>query len=73
MIKHLVIAILLSAILFAAAGCTQEIVYREFFAPSEGTKLVREDGTTVGAVRIEATKAGTPDWSDRKTLNFSFF
>ena len=54
------------------AGCSQEIVYREFFAPTDDVKLVREDGSTVGAVKIEATRHGVPNWSDHKTLSVSF-
>ena len=44
----------------------------EFFAPTDDVKLVREDGSTVGAVKIEATRHGVPNWSDHKTLSVSF-
>lgn len=66
-------AIIGASILFMIAGCTQKIVYREFFAPADNIKLIREDGTTVGAVKVEATKSGVPNWSDHKSLNLSFF
>ena len=31
--------------------------------------LKREDGTTVGAVKTEVIKSGSPDWSDSKTIS----
>lgn len=61
-----------AVILLTAAGCSQQIVYREFYAPNDEVKVLREDGTTVGAVKIEATKQGTPNWSDNKSLSISF-
>ena len=30
-----------------------------------------DDGTTVGAVKVEATKNGIPNWSENKTLTIS--
>ncbi len=70
--KRLITAIA-GAVIMTVTGCSQQIVYREFFAPTDDVKLIRGDGTTVGAVKIEATKAGAPNWSDHKTLNLSFF
>lgn len=61
-----------AVILLTAAGCSQQIVYREFYAPNDEVKVLREDGTTVGAVKIEATKQGIPNWSDNKSLSISF-
>lgn len=58
---------------FLLSGCSQQIVYREFFAPSDDVKLTRDDGTTVGAVKVEATKLGAPNWSDNKSFSVSFF
>ena len=73
MYKRLITAIAGAGMLaMTAAGCSQNIVYREFYAPTDNVKLVRGDGTTVGAVKIEATKAGAPNWSDHKTLSVSF-
>lgn len=57
--------------LAVTAGCAQNIVYREFYEPNEKTLLKRDDGTTVGAVKAEATKTGAPNWSDNKTLSIS--
>ena len=37
------------------AGCAQNIVYREFYEPNDKTSLKRDDGTTAGAVKAEAT------------------
>lgn len=61
-----------AVLLLAVAGCSQQIVYREFYAPNDDVKLQREDGTTVGAVKIEATRQGAPNWSDNKSLSISF-
>ena len=41
-----------AVVLAMTAGCSQEIVYREFFAPTDEVRLVREDGSTEGAVKI---------------------
>ena len=69
---HFTAAIAGAVVLAMTAGCSQEIVYREFFAPTDDVKLVREDGSTVGAVKIEATRHGVPNWSDHKTLSVAF-
>lgn len=55
------------------AGCSQNIVYREYFPPDEHAKIERSNGSIVGATKVEATKAGAPNWSDNKSLNISFF
>jgi len=60
-----------AVMLAVTAGCAQNIVYREFYEPNEKTLLKRDDGTTVGAVKAEATKTGAPNWSDNKTLSIS--
>ena len=62
-----------AVVLLAAAGCSQQIAYREFYEPNGEVKLQREDGTTVGAVKVEATKQGVPNWSDNKSFSVSFF
>lgn len=54
-------------------GCSQNVVYREYFPPDEHVKIERADGSVVGATKVEATKAGAPNWSDNKSLNISFF
>ena len=60
-----------AVVLAMIAGCAQNIVYREFYEPNDKTSLKRDDGTTVGAVKAEATKNGAPNWSDNKTLSIS--
>lgn len=58
---------------FLLTGCAQQIAYREYFPPDEHTRIERIDGSIVGATKVEATKAGAPNWSDNKSLNVSFF
>ena len=55
------------------AGCAQNIVYREFYEPNEKKSLKRNNGTTVGAVKAEATKIRAPNWSANKSFSVSFF
>lgn len=51
----------------ALSGCaSQSLVSREFYEPNNLTAFKREDGTTVGAVKSEVYKSGSPDWSDEK-------
>lgn len=51
-------------------GCaSQQIIERHYYEPTAETALKREDGTTVGAVKSEVIKSGSPDWSDEKTIS----
>ena len=51
-------------------GCaSQQIIERHYYEPTESTALKREDGTTVGAVKSEVIKSGSPDWSDATTIS----
>ena len=50
-------------------GASQQIIERHYYEPTESTALKREDGTTVGAVKSEVIKSGSPDWSDEKTIS----
>ena len=53
-----------------SGGCfSQQIVQREFYAPTDVTLVTREDGTKIGAVKSETIKSGSPDWSDSKSLS----
>ena len=63
-----IVELLCGAIAVATmCGCaSQSLVCREFYAPTPETALKREDGTTVGAVKSEVYKSGSPDWSDEK-------
>ena len=64
---------LLSIILLVLLpGCSQQLVMREYYEPTKETINHRADGTTVGAVKKEASKSGSPDWSD-KSFNLSIF
>ena len=64
-------AVILAALL---GGCSsQRIVQQEFYEPTESTKVVREDGLTVGALKSETTKSGQPDWSGSKSFNLLSF
>jgi hypothetical protein len=61
-----------SAALSAAplSGCvSQKIEAREYYEPTEGTLVTREDGTKIGAVKSETVKSGSPDWSDSKSIS----
>lgn len=52
------------------SGCaSQQIIERHYYEPTAETALKREDGTTVGAVKSEVIKLGSPDWSDEKTIS----
>lgn len=54
------------------AGCaSQKIIQQEFYEPNPDTIHKREDGLTVGALKSETTKSGSPDWSGNKS--FSIF
>ena len=63
--------IILAALLMGLfCGCaSQQIVERHYYEPTADTALKREDGTTVGAVKSEVIKSGSPDWSDEKTIS----
>lgn len=52
------------------AGCaSQHIVSQEFYEPNPDTIHRREDGLTVGALKSETTKLGSPDWSGNKSFS----
>ena len=55
-------------------GCaSQSYVERHYYEPTSETALRREDGTTVGAVKTEIVKSGSPDWSGNKSFSFVNF
>ena len=63
-------AVLVVALARGIGGCaSQQIIERHYYEPTESTALKREDGTTVGAVKSEVIKSGSPDWSDEKTIS----
>ena len=60
-------AALVSAVL---AGCAnQSIIERHYYQPTDTTVLKREDGLSVGAVKVNNIKSGSPDWSDSKSIS----
>ncbi len=63
--------VLFGGVLAAAlSGCaSQQHIERMYFEPTEETALKREDGLTVGALRAEVIKTGSPDWSDSKSIS----
>ena len=53
-------------------GCaSQSLRTVEYYEPTPETIHEREDGLKVGAVKLETTKSGQPDWSGNKS--FSLF
>ena len=60
----------LGAALDILGGCASQcITERHFYEPTESTAFKREDGMTVGALKAEVIKAGSPDWSDSKSIS----
>ena len=58
----------LAAVLLS--GCaSQSTITHEWYEPTDKTALKREDGMTVGALKTEIIKTGSPDWSDSKSLS----
>jgi len=61
---------LVVAALLALAGCaSQTVTERHYYEPTEATAFRRGDGLTVGAVKAEVVRTGSPDWSDSKTIS----
>jgi len=68
--KRVCLIATLIASVFGLVGCaSQQIVERHFYEPTPETAFKREDGMTVGAVKSEAIKSGSPDWSDQKSIS----
>ena len=65
-----VFALLVSLLTGCASQC---IIQQEFYEPTETTKVVREDGLAVGALKSETRKSGQPDWSGNKSYNILSF
>ena len=60
----------LGAALDILGGCASHcITERHFYEPTEATAFKREDGMTVGALKEEVIKSGSPDWSDSKSIS----
>ena len=68
--KRALLIVALASVVFGVGGCaSQQIVERHYYEPTPETALKRDDGTTVGAVKSEVIKSGSPDWSDEKTIS----
>lgn len=64
----------LGAFVDLIAGCASQVLeQREYYEPNDTTKVVREDGLTVGALKSETRKSGQPDWSGNKSFSFFSF
>lgn len=54
----------------AFGGCvSQSVVERHYYEPTSETACKRSDGLTVGAIKCEVIKSGSPDWSDSKSIS----
>ena len=68
--KRYLSVLALGAALDILGGCASQcITERHFYEPTEATAFKREDGLTVGALKSEVIKSGSPDWSGSKTLS----
>ena len=63
------LALALGAAALVCGCASQSIVQREYFEPNDKTSFRREDGLTVGALKSEVIRSGSPDWSDSKTIS----
>lgn len=62
--------LILLCVALALGGCvSQSIVERHYYEPTQETACKRTDGLTVGAVKLEVIKVGSPDWSDSKSIS----
>ena len=69
--RTLALAVAFSSLL---GGCaSQSYVERHYYEPTSETALRREDGTTIGAVKTEIVKSGSPDWSGNKSFSLVNF
>ena len=51
-------------------GCASQCIRQfEYYEPTAETAFKREDGMTVGAIKTEVIKSGSPDWSDSKSIS----
>ena len=65
-----ILAVLALGAAALVCGCaSQRITERHYYEPTDKTALKREDGMTVGALKTEIIKSGSPDWSDSKSLS----
>lgn len=67
--KRIALALALGAATLVCGCASQRITERHYYEPTDKTALKREDGMTVGALKTEILKSGSPDWSDSKSLS----
>ena len=67
--KRIALALALGAAALVCGCASQRITERHYYEPTDKTALKREDGMTVGALKTEIIKSGSPDWSDSKSLS----
>lgn len=68
--KRYLSVLALGAALDILGGCASQVIKQlEYYEPTDKTSYKREDGLTVGALKSEVIKSGSPDWSGSKTLS----
>ena len=67
--KRLALALALGAAALVCGCASQCIRQFEYYEPTSETAFKREDGMTVGALKTEVIKSGSPDWSGSKSLS----
>ena len=67
--KRLALVLALGAAAFVCGCASQCITERHYYEPTAETAFKREDGMTVGAIKTEVIKSGSPDWSDSKSIS----
>ena len=67
--KRLALVLAFGAAALVCGCASQCITARHYYEPTDKTALKREDGMTVGAIKTEVIKSGSPDWSDSKSIS----
>lgn len=67
--KSLVLVLAFGAVALVCGCASQCIRQFEYYEPTAETAFKREDGMTVGAIKTEVIKSGSPDWSGSKSLS----
>ena len=67
--KRLALVLALGAAALVCGCASQCITERHYYEPTAETALKREDGMTVGALKTEIIRSGSPDWSDSKSIS----
>ena len=67
--KRLVLVLAFGAVALVCGCASQCIRQFEYYEPTAETAFKREDGMTVGALKTEVIKSGSPDWSGSKSLS----